>query len=258
MDTEKFKELIQNHRFWYHTIQITPDIVTPGINDSSARLKILDELGLPQDLSGKRVLDIGCRDGFFAFESEKRGSEDVLGIDYVEIDHTGFDIIRQITGSQAQFASDNVYNLSPEVYGQFDVVFFLGIFYHLRNPVLALDRIRAVMKTGGLLFVSTPVLDNIFPMPNGETKKLVDVAPHLQDIPILRFFEDDSFAGDPTNQFLPNVAALKSIVTQAEFKVHGLQFDEGERAILHAEAIENYDDYGRYRNRDYRAKNASK
>lgn len=251
MDPEKINQLISQHQFWYHIIQVTPDIATPGINHSSTRLAILDKLGLPKDLSGKRVLDIGCRDGYFCFEAEKRGAEDVLGIDFVEIEHTGFDIIRKITGSQARFASENVYYLTPEKYGHFDIVFFLGIFYHLRNPMLALDRIRATMNTGGMLFVSTPVLDTSFPMHNGEIKELAEVAPHLQDIPILRFTEHRAFNGDPTNQFLPNLAGLKAMLTEAEFSIGDFAWDESKRAVIGAEAVYDHRNYGHFRDHDY-------
>ena len=67
-DPEQIASLIQSVRFWYHQIELAPGIITPGKNASSKVLENLDSLGLPKDAKGLRVLDIGCRDGYFAFE----------------------------------------------------------------------------------------------------------------------------------------------------------------------------------------------
>ena len=73
-DNQQIVDLIRNVEFWYHQIELAPGIVTPGVNDSPAVLRNLEALGLPDDCSGLRVLDIGCRDGFFSFAMEARGA----------------------------------------------------------------------------------------------------------------------------------------------------------------------------------------
>jgi len=117
-------------------------------------LKKLDDLGLPKNAASLPVLDIGCRDGFFAFEMERRGAE-VTGIDYAAPDITGFNVAAEILDSKVNYLVANVYDLSPETHGTFDVVLFLGVLYHLRNPIQGFDAILRVLKKGGLLFVET-------------------------------------------------------------------------------------------------------
>jgi len=89
-DESQIQSMIAAHTRWYHRIELAPGIVTPGINDSNANLRILDHLGLPTDCSGMRVLDIGTADGFMAFEIEKRGADEVVGLDYRKPTSSGF------------------------------------------------------------------------------------------------------------------------------------------------------------------------
>src|SRR6266496_1047254 len=109
-DDQLLQEKISSVPFWYHRIELKPGLITPGINDSQAVLKFLE---LPKDCSGLRVLDIGARDGFFSFELEQRGAE-VLAIDYVPPDRTGFMVAKEILGSNVTYKVANVYDLDPE------------------------------------------------------------------------------------------------------------------------------------------------
>src|SRR5688572_20791798 len=105
--------LIALHTHWYHQIEVAPGIITPGVNNSARVLAHLETLGLPQQATGLRVLDIGCRDGFFSFELEKRGAE-VLGVDYQSPTQTGFAIASELLQSRVPYLIENVYALSPE------------------------------------------------------------------------------------------------------------------------------------------------
>ena len=93
-----------------------------------------------------RVLDIGARDGFFSFELERRGA-DVVAIDYID---PGRDRLpgraRAARARRSTTVVDNVYRLSRERHGEFDIVLFLGVLYHLRDPLLALDRLWDVLQ----------------------------------------------------------------------------------------------------------------
>jgi len=214
---------IKEHASWYHTIEVAPGVVTPGVHDSKSGLGILDEMGLPTDCSGLRVLDIGCRDGFFAFELERRGAV-VLGIDYVEPTRTGFSIVAGLLGSKARFVVENVYDLNAETHGVFDIVLFLGVLYHLRNPMLALDKIRSVTKNGGLLFV--------------ETQMAVDPDLAACATPAMQFFPRHDLNGDPTTKWGPNLSGLRAIVEESQF--HALSDSlHGGRGYLKAVAVED-------------------
>ena len=81
-DPALIRKMIADHGRWWHEIEVAPGIVTPGDDSNRMKLPILDSLGFPADLSGRRVLDIGCSDGYFSFEAEKRGAQ-VVAMDFV-------------------------------------------------------------------------------------------------------------------------------------------------------------------------------
>jgi tRNA (mo5U34)-methyltransferase len=149
--------------FWYHTIELAPGRTTAGVFDLRP---IVDRMPWP-DVRGKRCLDIGTYDGFLAFELERRGASDVVCTDIA--DHAdwdwpaqaralgaeqlaeiagekgrGFEIARDALGSRVEKVEVNVYDLSPERVGRFDVVVCGSLLLHLRDPVRALEAIRAV------------------------------------------------------------------------------------------------------------------
>jgi tRNA (mo5U34)-methyltransferase len=218
MDREEIQRLVAEHGRWWQEIELAPGIVTPGDDSNRMKLPILDALGLPRDLRGKQALDIGCSDGYFSFELEKRGAA-VVAIDFVPETYSGFATARQILGSRVDYRMDNVYNLTPESYGAFDVVLFLGVLYHLRKPLAALDAIRSVMKEGAQLFVGTMLIDEYFLLPDGTTTTLDALDPRLKDVPLWQFYPGDSLNGDYTNAFAPNRRALEAALQEAQFRV---------------------------------------
>lgn len=218
MSPDEIRRLIAEHGRWWHEIELGPGIVTPGDDSNRMKLPILDALGLPHDLRGKRALDIGTSDGYFAFELETRGAE-VIAIDFVPETYTGFATARTILGSRAEYRMDNVYNLTPESYGAFDVVLFLGVLYHLRKPLAALDAIRSVMHEGAQLFVGTMLIDEYFLLPDGSTTTLDAVNPLLKDVPLWQFYPGDSLNGDYTNVSAPNRRALEAALAESQFRV---------------------------------------
>ena len=218
MDREEIERLVAEHGRWWHEIELAPGLVTPGDDSNRMKLPILDALGLPHDLRGKRALDIGCSDGYFSFELEKRGA-DVVAIDFVPETYTGFATARKILGSGVDYRMDNVYNLTPEGYGRFDVVLFLGVLYHLRKPLAALDAIRSVMHEGAQLFVGTMLIDEYFLLPDGSTTTLDTVNPLLKNVPLWQAYPGDTLNGDFTNCFAPNRRALEAALQEAQFRV---------------------------------------
>ncbi|HEV7241557.1 MAG TPA: methyltransferase domain-containing protein [Thermoanaerobaculia bacterium] len=93
---------------------------------------------------------------------------------------SGFATARKILGSQVDYRMENVYNLAPKTFGKFDVVLFLGVLYHLRKPLAALDSLRSVMKDGAQLFVGTMLIDEYFLLPQGNPTSLESVNPVLK------------------------------------------------------------------------------
>ncbi len=140
---------MENEPYWFQKIEVLPGLFSPGWSDPV--VEKLPYFGLPQDLTNKRVLDIGCAEGFFSFEAERRGAREVIGIDSFPDSVRRFNISRAARQSNASAFLMNVYDLEPRRLGTFDLVLFYGVFYHLKHPQLALERIRSVC-TGDLLF----------------------------------------------------------------------------------------------------------
>jgi tRNA (mo5U34)-methyltransferase len=198
---------------WYHRIEVRPGIITPGINDSPQNLRMLD---LPADCSGMRVLDLGARDGFFSFELERRGA-DVLAVDYMPAERTGFTIAAQLLGSRVAFRQANLYNLLPAEIGIFDLVLFLGLLYHLPDPIRAIRIVRSLCKQR--MYLETLVIDDGMLMPDGSEAPPAQLNPRLADIPLMQFYPGAVCGGDPTNYWGPNVRCVEAMLAETEFTV---------------------------------------
>ncbi|MFN7947047.1 MAG: DUF1698 domain-containing protein [Blastocatellia bacterium] len=142
---------------WWHSIDLGHGQVTNGVNRLEDLQTAYRRFNLPEDLGGKRVLDVGCWDGFYAFEAERHGAE-VVAVDCFRPET--FFFAREALKSQAQFHELSVYELAPEQIGQFDFVFFLGVLYHLQHPLLGLQRICEVTKDVAVIgsFITDSVL----------------------------------------------------------------------------------------------------
>ena len=144
---------------WYHTQELAPGLVTPGMFDLRP---YVERYGLPDDLSGMRALDVGTFEGFWAFELERRGAEvTALDIDRLQdLDWPprlrpsddgrrgeGFVLAREALGSSVQRVGMPVYEATPEVLGgRFDLVLCGSVLIHLRDPMLALERMAALCR----------------------------------------------------------------------------------------------------------------
>ena len=232
-DLARIRELVKA-RPWYHIMELAPGVVTPGIYDARQQL---DRMSFPRDLQGKTVLDIGAYDGFFSFEAERRGARSVLAIDQHPADHCGLAVARQILGSRVEYRTASVYDLAPETFGFFDVVIFPGVFYHLRHPLLALDRIHSVCRE--YVFLETHVLDGAFLHDEGRTS-LDQMHSALSTSAILQFYPYDELNGDPSNWFAPTVRCVELMLHNAGFRP-ALAGRWGDRAsfIAHREEFEH-------------------
>lgn len=208
---QEIAESIGSVKHWYHQIEIKPGIITPGINNSAEMLRLLD---LPQKCKGLRVLDLGTRDGFFAFEMEKRGAE-VIAIDYMPKDKTGFQVAAELIQSRVTFVQDNIYHVTREKYGDFDVVLFLGLIYHLPNPMEALSIVRALCR--GELYLETYVIDNALLLPDGKKTPLAAVSAMLQDIPLMQFYQGKALNNDFSNFWGPNMKCMEQMLIENNF-----------------------------------------
>jgi tRNA (mo5U34)-methyltransferase len=186
---------------WYHTIDLGNGVVTRGVDDTPLRLSRLD---LPASFAGQTVLDIGAWDGFFSFEAERRGAARVVAADHYSWHgggwgtKAGFELARAALGSKVEDVDIDVMDLSPERVGRFDVVFFLGVLYHLRHPLLALERIASVTRR---IVILETVVD------------MVGIGR-----PAAAFYPGRELNNDPTNWWGPNVPALHAMLRDVGFR----------------------------------------
>ena len=180
---------------------------------------------LPEDLSGKTVLDIGCNAGFYSMEMKRRGAERVVGIDSDE---------RYL--AQARFAAetlgyDNIEFRNLSVYDvgalgeRFDVVIFMGVLYHLRHPLLALDLIHEHVAGDMLIFQSMQRGSNsVLPLDEDYPFEETDLF-HESGYPRLHFVERE-YAHDWTNWWVPNRACAEAMLRASGFRIEKRAEDE--------------------------------
>lgn len=149
-----------SHYTFYQSIDLGDGITTPGGTLGPKQrqvLALLDQL----DLRGARVVDLGCANGLFALAAERRGAAEVLAVDHTRhnIDSLN-EIILPHLGSRIRAVHENVMNFTPDRYGQFDVVIFAGVLYHLRYPFFALRIVRDLVKEGGRLILETGIMED--------------------------------------------------------------------------------------------------
>ena len=227
-------------RQWYHSIEIEPGLVTPGAHPLEEMRRVLDYLKFPVRLDGLSVLDVGAYDGFFSFEAERRGAKRVVAYDLIPEDYFGFATARELKGSSVEWVQGSVYDLRPETVGTFDVVLFIGVLYHLRYPLLALDRLRDICD--GWMLLETHALDNCVVLGDGRRARLADIDPRLSEVPLYRFYPGDELNGDRTNWFSPNRRAIEEGLRTAGFEPTLLS-EWAERVAYRAEALDGVPEY---------------
>jgi tRNA (mo5U34)-methyltransferase len=171
---------------------------------------------IPEDITGATVLDIGCNAGFYSIEMKKRGAERVVAMDVDDRYLNQGRFAAETLGMDIDFRKLSVYEVDT-IPGQFDFVFFLGVFYHLRYPLLALDKV--VKKVGGRLFFQTMIRGS-------EDVKKWDKNYHFWNKEIFAdpsfpcmYFVEQRYADDPTNWFIPNRAAAESSLRSAGLEI---------------------------------------
>ena len=204
-------------RRWWHSIEIGDGVVTPGQVPLSYLKELLAHLRVPESLAGLSVLDIGAWDGFFSFEAEKRGAARVVAYDLHPPDHYGFATAKRLLGSAVEYVQGSAYDIRPDRVGTFDVVFFFGVLYHLRYPLLALDRLHEV--TDGYALIETHHLDSRMLLPDGTWVTPSSIDPRLSDIALYQFYRHDELhPGDFSNWFALNRRAIEDGLWSAGFR----------------------------------------
>lgn len=211
VNAEKNEKLLSGS--WWHSIDLGDGRVTPGVNSLDELQNRYANLKLPDDLTGRTLLDIGCWDGFFSFEAERHGAR-VSSVDCFR--SPNFSIAREELKSQAEFHELSVYEVTKEKLGSFDIVFFMGVLYHVRHPLLALEQVCEV--TRDFAIIESHIIDRM----------------HEGSEPAMEFYEFDELGGQYDNWWAPNVECMTQMVRSAGFARVELLYRTDTRAAVKA------------------------
>jgi len=143
---------------WFHAIKISDNLYTePAYSELQTEWDFDLECISSVDFSNKRVLDIGCRDGRWSFEAEKRGAREVIGIDN-DLSRGAVEFLIPLFNSKVKMHEMNLYELTPDKFGSFDIIIFFGILYHLRYPFWGLKKAVDCLSDGGLILIESGML----------------------------------------------------------------------------------------------------
>lgn len=188
---------------WFHSMPMPDGSISKGKRPIEVLRREADCI-FKMGMEGRSMLDIGAWDGFFSFEAERRGARDILSTDHFCWSgpgwgsKEGYDFTHKTWSSKARSQDVDVFSLDPQDQGSFDVVLFLGVLYHLKDPYGGLE--RAAKMTKDLLVVETVTDCN-------HTK-----------VPVMRHYLNTELDKDPTNFFAPNIACLESMLREMGFE----------------------------------------
>jgi tRNA (mo5U34)-methyltransferase len=217
--TEEIRGRVQALGDWFHNLDLRGVQTAPDhfLGDYPTVKWRKFAHAVPADLRGKSVLDIGCNAGFYALEMKRRGAARVVGIDSDEGYLAQARFAAEVLGLEIEWRRLSVYEVA-QVGERFDLVIFMGVLYHLRHPLLALDLLREHVVKDLMLFQS---------MQRGseEVAELEVDYPFWEmavfegaGFPRLHFMER-KYAGDPTNWWIPNRACVEALLRSAGFVI---------------------------------------
>ncbi|HWD00026.1 MAG TPA: TIGR04290 family methyltransferase [Candidatus Sulfopaludibacter sp.] len=179
---------------------------------------------IPADLSGKTVLDIGCNAGFYSLEMKRRGAARVLGIDSDPAYLAQARFAAEVRGADIEFRQLDVYQIA-QLREKFDVVLFMGVLYHLRHPLLALDLLWEHVVGDTLVFQSL-MRGSRELMPLAKDYPFEETGIFENSAYPAMYFVEHRYSHDPTNWWIPNRACAEAMLRSAGFEI--LQHPEEE------------------------------
>jgi tRNA (mo5U34)-methyltransferase len=207
---------------WFHNITLSGVQTAPNhfLGDYPSSKWQNFQHAVPQDLTGMSVLDVGCNAGFYSIAMKRRGAGRVLGIDHDEqyLDQARF--AAQVLDLDISFRQMSVYEVAA-LKEQFDLVLFMGVLYHLRHPLLALDLLRRHAAKDWFIFQSMLRGSRTAPQTAGDYPFWERNVFDMPGFPKMHFVEN-SYSQDPTNWWIPNRACAEAMLRSAGFKIESV------------------------------------
>jgi|SRR5579883_153693 len=226
MERERILSRVRALAPWFHNMELGGVMTAPEhfLGDYPREKWQRFAHAVPEDLSGMSVLDVGCNAGFYAIEMKRRAAARVVGIDTDDLYLAQARLAAEVTGVEIELRKLSVYDVA-QLGERFDLVLFMGVLYHLRHPLLALDRLRQHVCRDLLLFQS--MLRGVH-----EAEALADDYPFHEESVFDRpgfprmCFVERRYAGDPTNWWVPNGACAEAMLRSAGFRIVSRPEDE--------------------------------
>ncbi len=202
LTADQKRERVQAFR-WFHSLDLGDGVTTPGVV-SRERLAFQSDRVFKHPIAGLSVLDIGCWDGHFSFEAKRRGATRVLGADHFVWggpgwgDKGAFDLARALIDPTVEEREIDLPEMSPDTVGKFDVVLFLGILNHMKNPLAVVEQMAALATR--MIAVETHMDQRLPPDP-----------------PAMVFYPFDELNKDPSNWWGPNPGAVIAMLRTCGF-----------------------------------------
>ena len=199
---------------WYHDVQLTPRISTfpPNRTYVQNRWKYVAEFLAP-DLTGKRVLDIGCNGGFFSLQMKRRQAREVVGIDIMPHCLAQARFVSHWFGEPIELRELSAYDVAS--LGEFDIVIFIGVLYHLRHPLYAIDQVASICKE--VMYLQSVVRGDSRDFEAAEDYPQTEQEAFKQPQFPRMYFIEKSFNGDGSNWWVPNTSCLMAMARSAGF-----------------------------------------
>jgi tRNA (mo5U34)-methyltransferase len=219
MSAEAIQARIEALGEWFHNFRLEGVETAPRhfLGDYPAIKWQRFAHAIPADLHGWTVLDIGCNAGFYSQEMKKRGADRVVAVDSDPRYLAQARFAAEVTGLDIEFRQLNVYEL-PALRERFDLVLFMGVLYHLRHPLLALDILHDAVVDKLLVFqsmmrgpASAPTIEPDY--------AFTDSTPFADPSYPRLYFVEHRYAGDPTNWWIPNRGCAEAMLRSAGFEI---------------------------------------
>lgn len=219
ISTEEIRRRIADLGVWFHNMNLGGVQTNPShfLGDYPAFKWQKLQMGIPADLRGKTVLDIGCNGGFYAIEMKRRGAARVVAIDsdlrYLEQAR----FAAEVSEVDIEFRQMDVYQIA-ELGEKFDLVLFMGVLYHLRHPLLALDLLYEHAVKSTLVFQSLLRGSSTIAQVE-QNHPFTDKDVFDRDGYPVMYFVERCYADDPTNWWIPNRACVEAMLRSAGFSI---------------------------------------
>ncbi|MGH9967892.1 MAG: DUF1698 domain-containing protein [Pyrinomonadaceae bacterium] len=218
---------------WFHCIDLgeglttkTESVMGEPVDHPHGPWQVIQKC-LPGDLRGKSLLDVGCNAGFYSIQAKRRGAARVLGVDGQRQHIRQALLVRRVLGVDVEFRRMNVYELEPHALGQFDITLALGLIYHLKHLVLALENLYKVTRE--MLIIETAILPPEhtkppFTHPLGEAEMRLHPFAFVENPPDAK--------EQVANWFLPSIEGLEALLKNIGFDRIEVVEVKNERAVL--------------------------